>query len=499
MADFDLAIIGGGINGAGIARDAAGRGLRVLLVEQNDLASGTSSASTKLIHGGLRYLEHGAFRLVRESLAEREVLWRIAPHVVEPMRFLLPAGSSQRSALLLRLGLMVYDLLGGRRSLPATRTVDLTHHPLGVPLKRAYRFGFEYSDCRVDDSRLVILNAVDAAERGATVRTRTKCVRAERGDVWRLILNARGRREVVTARALVNATGPWAGQVAETVLRLPGSALVHLDKGTHIVVRRLFEHDCAYVLQAPDGRIVFAIPFEGDFTLVGTTDVTFRGDPASAGASADEITYLCNVVTASFRQPVTPQDVVWTFAGVRALYGEGAGRPQDVSREYRLSLDKHYGEAPLLTVIGGKITTYRRLAEAALAKLAHFFVPGPPWTKDAPLPGGDFAFDRFAAQVTQLRARWPFLGEEHARRLVRAYGTRAERILGAATSAGHLGRSFGATLTAAEVRYLMTHEWAQTAEDVLWRRSKLGLRLAPEEVEALTQFMREAGGQKAAE
>ena len=339
MADFDLAIIGGGINGTGLARDAAGRGLRVLLVEMNDLASGTSSASTKLIHGGLRYLEHGAFRLVREALDEREVLLRMAPHVIRPLRFMLPL-PGMRSPLLLRFGLFIYDMLGGRKLLPATRTVDLTHHPVGQPLKRSFRYGFEFSDCLVDDSRLVVLNALDAAERGAVIRTRTRLVRAVRGEEWELILTSRGRREVKTARVLVNAAGPWIGEVADTVIRQPLPAPVRLIKGSHIVVRRRFEHDCGYLLQAADGRVVFALPFAEEFTLIGTTDENFVGDLNSPAPDPDEIIYLCDAVNEYFRDKVTPDELVWSFSGVRALYDDGAGRPEDVTRDYMLTLDQ---------------------------------------------------------------------------------------------------------------------------------------------------------------
>ncbi len=498
MSDFDLAIVGGGINGAGIARDAAGRGLRVVLFEQNDLASGTSSASTKLIHGGLRYLEHGALRLVREALVEREVILRMAPHIVRPMRFLLPLHEGMRPALAIRIGLFVYDHLGGRRLLPPTRSVDLTHHRLGAPLKRHFRHGYQYSDCWVDDSRLVVLNALDAAERGAVIRTRTKCVRAERSDTWRLILNARGRREVVTARALVNAAGPWIGEVSETILRQPGPYRVRLVKGSHIVVRKLFDHDCAYVFQNSDRRVVFAIPYEGDFTLIGTTDRDFRGDPGAAAPELQEIGYLCNAASAYFRRSVTPEDVVQTFSGVRSLYDDGSGKPEDVTRDYRLELDKRFGEAPLLTVYGGKITTYRRLAEAAMKMLAPFFAVGPAFTERTPLPGGDMPFDGIDALVAQTRRGWPFVDENFARRLARAYGIRLQRILGEARTPADLGRRFGADLTEAEVRYLMDREWASGAEDVLWRRSKLGLVLSADEQAHLAQFMAQRQGLGAA-
>jgi glycerol-3-phosphate dehydrogenase len=492
MADFDLAIIGGGINGAGIARDAAGRGLKVLLVEQNDLASGTSSASSKLIHGGLRYLEHGAFHLVRAALNEREVLLRMAPHLVRPLRFVLPLEATGRSPTVLRLGLLLYDWIGRRQILPGTRTLDLITDPAGESLKSRFLQAYEYSDCFADDARLVVLNALDAAERGAAIRTRTRCVRAERSELWRLVLNARGGREVVTARVLVNATGPWVETVAETVLRAAPQRRVRLDKGSHIVVRRLYDHDRAYILQAPGGRVVFAIPFERDFTLVGTTDRGFSGDPAGAAPNGEEIDYLCGVINGYFRTRITVTDVAWAFAGVRALYDDGAPAAQDVGRDYLLALDKSFGQAPLLTVYGGKLTTFRRLAEDALARLAHFFPRSRPWTARTALPGGDFVYDAAPTLIERTRRQWPFLAEGHARRLVAAYGTRVDRVLGAAARPDDLGARFGADLTAAEVRYLMTSEWAQTAGDVLWRRSKLGLRFSAAERAALERFMAQA-------
>ena len=489
MADFDLAIIGGGINGTAIARDAAGRGQRVLLVEQDDLAAGTSSASSKLIHGGLRYLEHRAFRLVREALEEREVLLRMAPHIIRPMRFMLPPMPGRRSALLLRIALFIYDRLGGRAILPPTRTVDLTHHPFGIPLRRGFRYGFEYSDCVVDDARLVVLTARDAADRGADIRTRTKCVRAERRNEWELVLNTRGRRDVATARVLVNAAGPWIGQVAETVLRVPLAKAVRLVKGSHIVLRREFSHAGGYTFQAADGRVVFALPFAQGHTLIGTTDEPFVGDVGAPVPDGDEIAYLAATVSDYLREKVAPADVVWAFAGVRSLLDDGADKPEDVTRDYSLALDERFGEAPLLTIYGGKITTSRRLAEAALAKIGHFFELGPAWTKDTTLPGGDFAPDEFEQQILRARNRWAFLSEPHARRLVGAYGTRIDNILGAAKTMDELGPRFITDLTGAEIRYLMTHEWAQTADDILWRRSKLGLLSQPAERGAIGDFM----------
>jgi glycerol-3-phosphate dehydrogenase len=439
-------------------------------------------------------------RLVREALIEREVLLRLAPHVVRPMRFLLPAQGGMRSVLLLRLGLFIYDHLGGRRYLPPVRNIDLTHHAIGMPLRRRYKSGFQYSDCMVDDARLVVLNAVDAAERGAVIRTRTKCVWAERDENWRLVLNARGRRDGVTARALINAAGPWVGQVAETILRLPGPSRVRLVKGSHIVVRRLFEHDCGYIFQNPDKRVVFALPFERDFTLIGTTDEEFRGDPAGAAPQPHEVAYLCETLNKYFRQPVEVEQVVWAFSGVRSLYDDGAEKPEDITREYYIDLAEGFHRAPLLTIYGGKITTYRRLAEAVLSRLSHFFAARDnAWTKTAPLPGGDFAFDAIEGLVTQARSSWPFLSEDHARRLVHAYGTRIDRVLGKAQNLADLGACFGADLTAAELRYLVTHEWAQDSEDVLWRRSKLGLRFSADERAALSRFMVGARDLNAAE
>lgn len=489
MAQFDIAIIGGGINGTGLARDAAGRGLRVLLVETNDLASGTSSASSKLIHGGLRYLEKRAFRLVREALSEREVLLRMAPHAIRPMRFLLPPLPGLRAPLLLRFALFIYDMLGARHLLPGARTVDLTHSPLGQPLKRLFRYGFEYSDCWVDDSRLVVLNALDAAEHGADIRTRTRCVRVDRRDEWELVLNNRGRRTVATARVLINAAGPWIGEVADTVMRHPLKAPVRLIKGSHIVVRRRFEHDSGYILQVADGRVVFALPFAEEFTLIGTTDENFVGDLKSPAPSPAEITYLCDAVNQYFRDKITPDELVWSFSGVRALHDDGAGKPEDVTRDYELVLDEKYGEAPLLTIYGGKITTHRKLAEAAMERIGIFFESLPPWTAGSSLPGGDFAHDGFYPLVAETIGRWPFLSEPHARRLVRAYGTRIERILGEAQSMDDLGPRFTGDLTGAEVRYLAENEWALTAEDVLWRRSKFGLTATAEEVDAIGQFI----------
>jgi len=410
------------------------------------------------------------------------------------MRFVLPINTARRSALLLRLGLFIYDWIGWRKILPGSREVDLITDEVGLPLKRNFHFGYEYSDCFVDDARLVVLNAVDAAERGAVIRPRTRCVRAERGDEWRLVLNARGRRDVVTARVLVNAAGAWVETVAETLLRRAPPRRLRLDKGSHIVVRRLYDHERAYILQAADGRIVFTIPFERDFTLIGTTDQSFSGDPAGIVPSSEEIEYLCGVVNEYFRAAIGAADVVWAYAGVRALYDDGSSKAQDVGRGYELVLDERFGEAPLLTVYGGKITTYRRLAEEVLERLAHFFPHTQPWTAHKPLPGGDFVYDGVETLVERARRTWPFLSEDQARRLIRAYGTRLENVLKEAKGASDLGQHFGADLSAAEVQYLMTKEWALTADDVLWRRSKFGLRLSEAERDALDRFMKQVSG-----
>jgi len=486
----DMLIIGGGINGCGIARDAAGRGLSVTLAEAGDLARATSSASTKLFHGGLRYLEYYEFRLVREALRERETLLCAMPHIARPLRFVLPHHRGLRPAWLLRLGLLVYDHLGGRRILPGTKGLDLRRDPAGAALREGFARGFEYSDCWVDDARLVALNARDAARRGARIATRARVVAARRdGGLWRAELaHEDGRKEEVAARVLVNAAGPWAGEVVTGTLGLHTPAHIRLVRGSHIVTRRLFEHDRAYILQGADGRIVFAIPYETDFTLIGTTDVEHAGDPAAAACTAAERDYLCALVSEYFRRRVTAADVVWTYSGVRPLYDDGAKSATAATRDYVLELDA--GGPPLLNVFGGKITTYRRLAEAALARIATALpLPGGPWTKGVPLPGGDFPVDGVAELVEGLRARHPFLTPSWALRLVRAYGTEAARVLGGAGEARALGRDFGATLTEAEVRWLMAEEFARRAEDVVWRRSKLGLRLAAAAIADLDAYM----------
>lgn len=492
---FDIAVIGGGINGCGIARDAAGRGWSVFLTEKGDLASATSSASTKLIHGGLRYLEYYEFRLVREALMERETLWGIAPHIIWPLRFVLPHHKGLRPAWLLRLGLFLYDHLGGRKLLPPTRSLDLRQGAVGKPLKDEFTRGFEYSDCWVEDSRLVVLNARDAADRGAVIATRTACIRGERENgCWVLTLRDEetGDLRTIKARSVVNAAGPWVAEVLNGVLHKNTSASVRHVKGSHIVVPKLYAHDRCYIFQNADGRIFFSIPYEQDFTLIGTTDLDFKGDASTVSASLEEISYLCKAASDYFKVPVSEDSVVWTYSGVRPLYDDGASKAQAATRDYVLKLDESDPHAALLSVYGGKITTYRRLAESALAQLAPH-LPAPrrttSWTGTEPLPGGDFPVQGFDELMARTLARYPFLAPALARRLVRAYGTRVTAVLGAATSMSDLGRMFGADLSEAEVRYLVAEEWARTAADIVWRRSKLGLRLSGSEIADLDQYL----------
>ena len=492
---FDLAIIGGGINGCGIARDAAGRGNSVFLCEMNDLASGTSSWSTKLVHGGLRYLEYYEFRLVREALIEREILWQIAPHIIRPLRFVLPHHAGLRPTWLLRFGLFLYDHIGGRNLLPPTRSVDLTNDAVGRPLiPNRYTRGFEYSDCFVDDARLVVLNARDAADRGAEIHTRTRAVDIRQTDgIWQLVVENTndGVRRTIGARALVNAGGPWVENVLALGSGVNARAKVRLVQGSHIVVKKLYQHDRAYMFQNSDGRIVFVIPYEDDFTLIGTTDRDFEGDPSRVKASVEEIRYLCDSVSEYLARPVVPEAVVWTYAGVRPLYDDGASEAKAATRDYVFELDTP-GGAPLLSIYGGKITTYRRLAEEALERLDPYLRSAKAregWTAKSPLPGGDMDVSALPALTAELRRNYPFLTQEHANRLSHAYGTHASRMLGHAQSLADLGQSFGATLTAAEVQYLMASEWAQTAEDIVWRRTKLGLRLSAAEIAAIGDWI----------
>ena len=480
--DTDILIIGGGINGAGIARDAAGRGLSVTLCEQDDLAGHTSSASTKLIHGGLRYLEQYEFRLVAKALAEREVIMRLAPHISWPLLFVLPHESHLRPAWMIRLGLLLYDSLGaGHRTLADSRTVDLRSHVSGVALKSTYSRGFVYSDGWVQDARLVVLNAMDAARLGADIRVRTRCMAAhvENGAWLAQLRGSDGQLRWWRAKALVNACGPWAGRFLGDVLGRERHPRVRLVKGSHIVLPRLFEHDYAYIFQQPDRRIVFAIPYESDYTLVGTTDVDYGADPAEIDIDAGEIRYLCDAVNRYFRKPAQPEDVVWSYSGVRPLLDEG-GDASSASRDYRIELDREQG-APLLNVFGGKITTYRRLAEEAVDRLTEAMeLERPAWTVHGdPLPGGDFAdAERLLAAWSQ---RWPWLPVALAHRWLRHYGTCTEALLGEARAMDDLGEHFGADLYQVELDYLMRREWARTGDDVLWRRTKLGLHLGSDE------------------
>jgi glycerol-3-phosphate dehydrogenase len=464
--------------------------LSVYLCEQGDFAAATSSASTKLIHGGLRYLENMDFRLVREALAEREVLLRIAPHLVRPLRFVLPHHSGLRPAWMLRLGLWVYDHLGGPTTLPPARTIDIANDPVGAVLKSGYRRAFEYSDCSVDDSRLVILNAMDAADRGASINPRTRCVSAERrGGLWQLTLqDMDGNVHYVSARALVNASGPWVNDVLKSMIGINPSQPVRLDKGSHIVVRRRFGNGCAFIFQNADGRIVFAIPFQAHFTLIGTTESDYRGDPATAAVDDREIEYLLRAVNLYFREPISRSEIVWNYAGVRVLCERPGKQSQKLSREYVLALDEKNSGAPLLSIYGGKITTYRRLAEAALTKLAPSLQMRGTWTGDAPLPGGNMpqGLQQFTSDCA---ARYRFLDEVTLTRLVAAYGSRTPDILRDAKDWADLGKSFGSGLTQAELDYLIAREWATTAEDVVWRRTKLGLHLNTSELHELKVWM----------
>lgn len=490
---FDLLVIGGGINGAGIARDAAGRGLKVLLCERDDLGQHTSSASTKLIHGGLRYLETYEFRLVREALAERERLMRLAPHIIRPLRFVLPQDDGLRPAWLLRLGLFLYDHLTPLRALPVSTGMTFSGRDPANPLQQRLKRGFAYSDCWVDDSRLVVLNARDAAERGATIRPRT-CVESARrhGGAWVATIRdtVTGGSETVRARILVNAAGPWVGETLTHTLGLAARAKLRLVKGSHIVVPRLYDGAQAYILQQPDRRIVFVIPYERDFTLIGTTEVAFDGATVPVSISADETQYLCECVNRSFKRAVSPQDVVWSYSGLRPLFDDASTTASAVTREYVLSLDESGEGAPALSVFGGKITTYRRLAEQVLARLARFLPKlAPRWTDGVALPGGDFGAIGFDGFQREFEKRYPFLKPETTLRMARAYGTRADDVLGNATNLSDIGECYGADLSRREVDYLVRTEWARMPDDILWRRSKLGLRIGHEDAARLAAHL----------
>ncbi len=545
--DYDIFIIGGGINGCGIARDAAGRGYNVALAEMNDLASGTSSWSTKIIHGGLRYLEHYEFRLVREALKEREVLMRLAPHIIRPMRFVLPHQKGLRPKWLLRLGLFIYDHLGGRMSLPRTATLNLRTHICGAALRDTYKHAFAFSDCRVDDARLVVLNAQDAKSRGAHIMPRTKVISALRSgggknkETTHWVIETQntltGARQNFTAKMVVNAGGPWADIIAGETLSHDNATnkdaknkqpRLRLVQGSHIVIRKKFDHDYAYFFQNPDGRIFFAIPYHDDFTLIGTTDHDFTGDPSAAEITQGEMDYMCRAASAYFNDPITSDDIVWHFAGVRALYNDGANKAQNATRDYVLTLNADKDAPPLLSVYGGKLTTYRRLAESALDKIDHALSgkrreKTQRWTAAAPLGGGDFPAhtinnakkrrkktsavpapvynddaktiiqnvtqDSVTDLINAVHERYRFLPRRDAVRLVDTYGTKSYDILGDATTTADMGAQFLRGLSAREVTYLITHEFAKTANDVLWRRTKLGLYAAQDDIRALEDFM----------
>ena len=496
--NYDIFIIGGGINGCGIARDATGRGYSVYLCEEDDLASGTSSQSTKLIHGGLRYLEYYEFRLVREALTEREVLWKLAPHIIHPLRFILPHHKDLRPAWLLRLGLFLYDHIGGRKRLPPTSTLDLSRGEAGEPLSQNYKKGFEYSDCAVDDARLVLLNALDAAERGASINTRTKCIDMQRhGDCWSLTVEDQltKKQGKISARILINASGPWADKVLATLNPAKKDKNIRLVQGSHIIVPRIYEHEKCYIFQNKDNRIIFAIPYHDKFTLIGTTDHEYDGDPRQTKITQKEIDYLCDSANGYFNHKISPDDIVGTFAGVRSLYNDGASKAQEATRDYVLRVDSPNAKvAPMINIFGGKITTYRCLAETMMEKIEGILEKDSSlnkgkWTKKAPLPGGNFAIDDFDKVCNQLHQDYSFLSKEEAIRYIKLYGTRARDFLDNAKSYKDLGESFGHGLYQREVEYQIQTEWAVTADDILWRRTKLGLLFNPEEVEKLTKWL----------
>ncbi|GGY57103.1 glycerol-3-phosphate dehydrogenase [Parvularcula lutaonensis] len=486
---YDLLVIGGGINGVGIARDAAGRGLRVLLVEKDDLASHTSSWSTKLIHGGLRYLEHYEFRLVSESLREREVLLRAAPHMVRPLRFVLPHDRNQRPVWLIRTGLFLYDHIGGRGTMERSRALDLTKAKEGRALKEQFTRGFAYSDAQVDDSRLVVINAIDAREHGADIRVRTRFISAERkGDCWEAMIE--GEVKPVRARALVNAAGPWVTDLFAGIKGAEPKKRLRLVKGSHLVTRRVYDGDHAYIFQNPDKRIVFTIPWVNDSTLIGTTDEPYEGPPAKAAISEEETDYLLDSVNAYLRRPVTRSDITSTFSGVRPLYDDlSAKSASAVTRDYAFDIDGEEGEAPLLSVYGGKLTTYRKLAEHALEKLSDRIEMGEAWTEEARLPGGDVALEDWPRFEEEMRQRFGFLPDAVMKRMLMAYGTRLPDLLGDAESMADLGEDFGHGLTEREVAWLREHEWARTVNDILTRRTKLGLVFTEPERERLAAYL----------
>lgn len=498
MKSYDILVIGGGINGCGIARDATGRGYKVCLAEMNDLASGTSSWSTKLIHGGLRYLEYYEFRLVREALIERETLWAMAPHIVRPLRFILPHHKGLRPAWLIRLGLFLYDYMGGRKKLPATSTVNLMTDVTGKPLKPMFSKGFEYSDCWVDDARLVVLNAVDASDAGAEIKVRTKVVSAKRVDgVWHAELEntETGKIETVEARLVVNAAGPWVDRVLNNAVGKENSKNVRMVQGSHIIVNKMFEHDRCYIFQNDDNRIIFAIPYEQDYTLIGTTDRDYDEDPGEVKITQGEIDYLCDAASEYFKVPITEADMVWNYSGVRPLYDDGASSAQEATRDYTLKLDEgENGEASMVNIFGGKITTFRKLAESMMDIVEEQIgAKQPEWTNGASLPGGSFKAEENDTLIAKITSDYPFLNQKIATRLLHTYGMRTFRFMDGATSIEDMGEDFSgksdAGLYAREIDYLIDTEWVRDADDVLWRRSKLGIKIKGKAVTQLQAYI----------
>ena len=496
--EYDILIIGGGINGCGIARDAAGRGYSVYLCEADDLASGTSSQSTKLIHGGLRYLEHYEFRLVRESLTEREILWQIAPHIIHPLRFVLPHHKTLRPAWLLRLGLFLYDHIGGRKKLPATKVLNLQIDEAGKNLRHDYKKGFEYSDCAVDDARLVILNALDAHELGASINTLTKCVSLKRNDKhWKVTLKNQETQALtnVTAKLVINASGPWVDTVLNQLYPEKNNQNIRLVQGSHIIVPKLYQHEKCYIFQNEDNRIIFAIPYQLDFTLIGTTDHEYQGDPSKTHITQDEIDYLCSSVNHYFIKEISSTDIVGTFSGVRSLVNDNSSKAQEATRDYVLNRDKpDEDSATLINIFGGKITTFRRLAESVMKEVESHIGKRKKgaWTEKSHLPGGDFAAQDYGTVIKGLHNEYPFLTHNEITHFIKCYGTRTNQILNDIRSTKDLGTHFGHGLYQKEVEYLIHTEWALTADDILWRRTKLGLYFTQKEKEELEIWIKKA-------
>ena len=490
---YDIFIIGGGINGCGIARDAAGRGYSTKLVEKNDLASGTSSQSSKLVHGGLRYLEHFEFRLVREAIGEREVLLRSAPHIIWPMRFVLPHHESMRSKLLLRLGLFLYDNIGNRKILEKTKYLDLQSELVGESLKPIFSKGFEYSDCWVDDARLVVLNAQDAHVLGADINTHTEFTSAERiGDTWKITTRNTKTNELSHCRAkvIVNAAGPWVDDAIGKISNIENIRNVRLVKGSHIVVPKLYDHDRSYIFQNSDGRVIFALPYEQDYLLIGTSDEDYTGDLNDVSISADEIEYFCSSVNSYFGEQIKQSDIIATFSGIRPLYDDGADEAQEATRDYVIKVEGDNGSSRLINIFGGKITTYRKLSESILEEVGSIIgTKGDSWTSTSILPGGEFEFDKFDELVSDVLSGHDFLDRDFVYRLVRTYGMQVWKLLDGATSSKDMGKEFGCTLTEREVSYLVDHEWATCAEDIIWRRTKLGIRMSSDQVSSLDAWL----------